>query len=49
MFSETLERYVNADAAVKFLSLTRRRILDLPRAKRLPAHPIGDGPPAQAP
>jgi excisionase family DNA binding protein len=43
MNQETLERFVDADEAAKFLSLTRRRILDLARAKKLPGHPIGDG------
>ncbi len=40
---ETLEAFVDADEAAKFLSLTRRRVLDLARAGKLPAHPIGDG------
>src|SRR5258708_16561636 len=43
MNPETPERFVDADAAAKFLSLTRRRILDLARDHKLPAHPIGDG------
>jgi hypothetical protein len=43
MNSETPERFVDADVAAQFLSLTRRRVLDLARAKKLPAHPIGDG------
>ena len=43
MNSETPERFVDADEAAKFLSLTRRRVLDLARARKLPAHPIGDG------
>ncbi len=40
---EKPEAFVDADEAAKFLSLTRRRILDLARAKKLPGHPIGDG------
>ena len=43
MTSEALERFVDADEAATFLSLTRRRILELARAGKLPAHPIGDG------
>ena len=43
MIPETLERFVDADEAGKFLSLNRRRILELARAGRLPGHPIGDG------
>ena len=39
----TLEGFVDADEAGKFLSLNRRRILDLARAGKLPAHPIGEG------
>jgi hypothetical protein len=40
---QTLEGFVDADEAGKFLSLNRRRILELARAGRLPGHPIGDG------
>jgi excisionase family DNA binding protein len=43
MNPEALESFVDADEAAKFLSLTRRRVLDLARAGQLPAHPIGDG------
>jgi hypothetical protein len=43
MTSEAPERFVDADEAGKFLSLTRRRVLDLARAGHLPGHPIGDG------
>jgi hypothetical protein len=42
MNPETPERFVDADEAAKFLSLTRRRVLDLARARKLPGHPIGD-------
>jgi excisionase family DNA binding protein len=38
-----LEPFVDADEAAAFLSLTRRRILELARAGKLPGHPIGDG------
>jgi Helix-turn-helix domain len=43
MKAETPERFVDADEAARFLSLTRRRVLDLARARKLPGHPIGDG------
>jgi excisionase family DNA binding protein len=43
MTSEALERFVDADEAAKFLSLNRRRILEMARAGKLHAHPIGEG------
>jgi hypothetical protein len=43
MNPETPERFVDADEAAQFLSLTRRRVLDLARAGKLPGHPIGEG------
>jgi hypothetical protein len=43
MDPQTLEGFVDADEAGKFLSLPRRRILELARARKLPGHPIGDG------
>ena len=43
MNPETLEGFVDADEAARFLSLTRRRVLDLARSGRLPGHPISDG------
>ena len=43
MDPQTLEAFVDADEAGKFLSLNRRRILELARAGKLPGHPIGDG------
>ena len=43
MNPETPERFVDADEAAKFLSLTRRRVLDLALAGQLPSHPIGRG------
>jgi hypothetical protein len=42
MTPKALESFVDADEAGKFLSLNRRRILELARAGKLPAHPIGD-------
>jgi hypothetical protein len=38
-----LEPFVDADRASEFLSLTRRRILELARSGKLPGHPLGDG------
>ena len=43
MTPESLEGFVDADEAGEFLSLNRRRILELARAGKLPGHPIGDG------
>ncbi len=43
MNPETPEHFVDADEAARFLSLTRRRVLDLARAGKLPCYPIGDG------
>lgn len=43
MTPEILKRFVDAGEAAKFLSLTRRRVLDLARTGILPAHPIGTG------
>jgi len=43
MTPEALEGFVDADEAGKFLSLNRRRILELARVGKLPGHPIGDG------
>jgi hypothetical protein len=43
MTPEALEGFVDADEAGKFLSLNRRRILELARGGKLPAHPIGEG------
>jgi hypothetical protein len=37
------ERYVDAVAAAQFLSLKRRRVLDMARSGSLKAHPIGTG------
>jgi len=38
-----IEAFVDADKAATFLSLTRRRVLELARAGCIPAHPIGTG------
>jgi Helix-turn-helix domain len=43
MNDQMLERFVDADEAGKFLSLNRRRILELARSGKLPGHPVGDG------
>ena len=43
MNHDNFEPFVDADEAAKFLSLTRRRVLDLARLGKLPGHPIGDG------
>jgi hypothetical protein len=40
---ETPEAFVDADEAASFLSLTRRRVLELARAGQLASHPIGHG------
>jgi hypothetical protein len=43
MNRDLLEPFVDADQAAKFLFLTRRHVLELARAGRLPGHPIGSG------
>src|SRR5467141_2099965 len=43
MNPESLEPFVDADQAAKFLFLMRRHVLELARAGKLPGHPIGDG------
>ena len=43
MNPEALESFVDADEAARFLSLNRRRVLELARSGKLPGHPIGDG------
>ena len=37
------EPFVAPDEAAQFLSITRRRVLDLVRAGHVPGHPIGTG------
>jgi hypothetical protein len=39
----TIEPFVAADTAARFLCITRRRILEMSRAGEIPAHPIGRG------
>jgi Helix-turn-helix domain len=43
MNAESLEGFVDAEQAARFLFLTRRHVLELARAGKLPGHPIGDG------
>jgi Helix-turn-helix domain len=43
-FSPSPEPYVDADQAAAFLSLSRKTLLALGRAGRIPGHPIGQGP-----
>lgn len=43
MSTPPFEQFVDADEAGRFLALNRRRILELARTGKLPAHPIGDG------
>ena len=43
MSTTPFERFVDADEAGKFLSLKRRRILELARAGQLPSHSIVPG------
>ncbi len=38
-----VEPFVDATRAAEFLALRPRRILEMARAGRIPAHPIGDG------
>ena len=37
------ERFVDSVVAAKFLSIQRRQLLELARAARIPAYPIGEG------
>ena len=39
----TPEPFVAAETAAEFLSLRRRRVLELARQGAIPAHPLGDG------
>jgi hypothetical protein len=39
-----IEPFVDANKAAEFLAIKPRRVLDLAREGKLPAHPIGDGP-----
>jgi len=38
-----LEPFVDAAEAAEFLRLSRRRVLEMARAKEIPAHPLGYG------
>ena len=38
-----IEPFVAADVVAEFLSITRRRVLEMSRAGEIPAHPIGHG------
>ena len=42
-FFMDIERFVGADEAAEFLCITRRRLLEMARAARIPAHAIGGG------
>ena len=42
--NHSLEPFVGAATAASFLSLKPRRVVDLARGGKLPAHPLGDGP-----
>ena len=37
------EQFVDPNRAAEFLSITRRRVLEMARAEEIPAHPIGRG------
>lgn len=37
------ERFVDSVIAAKFLSIQRRQLLELARAGKIPAYPIGEG------
>jgi excisionase family DNA binding protein len=39
----TIEYFVAPERVAEFLSLTRRRVLELAREGELPAHPVGSG------
>ncbi|HTR27244.1 MAG TPA: helix-turn-helix domain-containing protein [Terriglobales bacterium] len=40
---QEFEYFVSADVVAEFLSITRRRVLELAREGEIPTHPIGDG------
>lgn len=44
MHQDPPERFVDAECAAEFLSVTRRFVLDQARRGRLPAYPLGSGP-----
>jgi len=37
------ERFVDSVVAAKFLSIQKRQLLELARAGKIPAYPVGDG------
>ncbi len=39
----TIEYFVGPERVAEFLSISRRRVLELAREGELPAHPIGSG------
>lgn len=41
--SSQVEPYVSPEKAAEFLGTTRRRIIDLARERRIPAHPLRGG------
>ncbi len=41
MLRTEIEGFVDATTAAEFLSVTRRRVLEMARASAIPAHPIG--------
>jgi Helix-turn-helix domain len=43
MSQESVESFVDAEQAARFLFLTRRHVSELARAGKLPGHPIGNG------
>jgi Helix-turn-helix domain len=43
MTDQVLESFVDAARAAEFLAVKPRWLLDLARAGKIPAHPIGDG------
>jgi hypothetical protein len=43
MSQESLERFVDAEQAARFLFLTRQHVSELARVAKLPGHPIGNG------
>jgi len=38
------EAFVDAEVTARFLSMPRRRVIDLARNGKIPAYPLGDGP-----
>jgi hypothetical protein len=43
MTDQVLESFVDAARAAEFLAVKPRWLLDLARAGKIPAHPLGDG------